>query len=130
MNQNQNSLSLSDSRCQNSITESNNFESDSDTQYTKLTQYLQSVEKWFGVGLMDILNWIFLKYGNNVWPGDVTIESEEDAYRYQIKIEDSFQKQLGFRLKTGDIIMTHFDTILTNNNKKQKGRRKSKIFER
>ena len=68
--------------------------------------------------------------GNNVWPGDVTIESEEDAYRYQIKIEDSFQKQLGFRLKTGDIIMTHFDTILTNNNKKQKGRRKSKIFER
>ena len=72
----------------------------------------------------------YLKYGNNVWPGDVTIESEEDAYRYQIKIEDSFQKQLGFRLKTGDIIMTHFDTILTNNNKKQKGRRKSKIFER
>ena len=71
-----------------------------------------------------------MKYGNNVWPGDVTIESEEDAYRYQIKIEDSFQKQLGFRLKTGDIIMTHFDTILTNNNKKQKGRRKSKIFER
>ena len=60
----------------------------------------------------------------------MTIESEEDAYRYQIKIEDSFQKQLGFRLKTGDIIMTHFDTILTNNNKKQKGRRKSKIFER
>ena len=51
-----------------------------------------------------------MKYGNNVWPGDVTIESEEDAYRYQIKIEDSFQKQLGFRLKTGDIIMTHFDT--------------------
>ena len=72
----------------------------------------------------------YLKYGNNVWPGDVTIESEEDAYRYQIKIEDSFQKQLGFRLKTGDIIMTPFDTILTNNNKKQKGRRKSKIFER
>ena len=71
-----------------------------------------------------------MKYGKNVWPGDVTIESEEDAYRYQIKIEDSFQKQLGFRLKTGDIIMTHFDTILTNNNKKQKGRRKSKIFER
>ena len=71
-----------------------------------------------------------MKNGNNVWPGDVTIESEEDAYRYQIKIEDSFQKQLGFRLKTGDIIMTHFDTILTNNNKKQKGRRKSKIFER
>ena len=71
-----------------------------------------------------------MKYGNYVWPGDVTIESEEDAYRYQIKIEDSFQKQLGFRLKTGDIIMTHFDTILTNNNKKQKGRRKSKIFER
>lgn len=63
--------------------------------------------------------------------GDVTIESEEDACRYQIKIEESFQKQLGFRLKTGDIIMTHFDTIITNNGKKQKmPRRKSKIFER
>ena len=61
--------------------------------------------------------------------GDVTIESDEDAFRYQTKIEESFQKQLGFRLKTGDIIMTHFDNIITNN-KKQKGRRKSKIFER
>ena len=61
--------------------------------------------------------------------GDVTIESEEDAYRYQIKIEESFQRQLGFRLKTGDSILTHFDAM-PNENKKQKGRRKSKIFER
>jgi len=61
--------------------------------------------------------------------GDVTIESEEDAYRYQIKIEESFQRQLGFRLKTGDSILTHFDAM-PNENKKQRGRRKSKIFER
>ena len=71
----------------------------------------------------NINNLIYLK-------GDVTIETEEDAYRYQIKIEESFQTQLGFRLKTGDIIFTHFDANLTNNNKKQKGRRRSKIFER
>lgn len=72
-----------------------------------------------------------MEMSNVMIAGDVTIESEEDAYRYQIKIEESFQKQLGFRLKTGDIIMTHFDTIITNNGKKQKmPRRKSKIFER
>ena len=66
---------------------------------------------------------------NNVLvPGDVTIESDEDAYRYQVKIEESFQKQLGFRLKSGDMILTHFEN-LPNNNKKQ-GRRKSKVFER
>ena len=60
--------------------------------------------------------------------GDVTVESDEDAYRYQIKIEESFQTNLGFRLKTGDMILTHFET-LPNNIKKQ-GRRKSKVFER
>ena len=60
--------------------------------------------------------------------GDVTIESDEDAYRYQIKIEESFQKQLGFRLKSGDMILTHFEN-LPNHNKKQ-SRRKSKVFER
>lgn len=84
----------------------------------------------FAVGNSQLnLNPIICKYVIIV--GDVTIESEEDACRYQIKIEESFQKQLGFRLKTGDIIMTHFDTIITNNGKKQKmPRRKSKIFER
>ena len=58
----------------------------------------------------------------------MTIESDEDAYRYQIKIEESFQKQLGFRLKSGDMILTHFEN-LPNHNKKQ-SRRKSKVFER
>lgn len=84
-----------------------------------------------------MIDWILSHLHSNANPklifvvvGDVTIESDEDAFRYQTKIEESFQKQLGFRLKTGDIIMTHFDNIITNNRKQKGHRRKSKIFER
>jgi len=61
--------------------------------------------------------------------GDVTIECEDDAYRYQVKIEESLQYQLGFQLKPGDIILTHFDSIPGQSCTK-KGRRRSKVFER
>ena len=61
--------------------------------------------------------------------GDVTIDCPEDATRYQNKIEDSLQSKLGFQLKTGDSILTHFDSISLQSGRKR-NRRKSKVFER
>ena len=60
--------------------------------------------------------------------GDFTIESEEEADRYQKKIEDSLGYQLGYHLKVGDTILTQFDNLPGMKNKR--GRRKSKVFER
>merc|ERR1711874_73177 len=60
--------------------------------------------------------------------GDLTIDCDEEASRYQNKIEDSIQSKLGFHLKAGDTILTHFDN--TANPGKEKKRRKSKVFQR
>ena len=60
--------------------------------------------------------------------GDFTIESEEEAFRYQRKIEESVEYQLGYQLKIGDTILTHFDSLPGQSG--GRGRRKSKIFER
>jgi hypothetical protein len=60
--------------------------------------------------------------------GDSTIESEEEAYRYQRKIEESLEYQLGYQLKIGDTILTHFDSLPGQGGRR--GRRKSKVFER
>ena len=43
-----------------------------------------------------------IKLVQNIFAGDVTIEYEEEAYRYQAKIEESLQYQLDFQLKPGD----------------------------
>ena len=61
--------------------------------------------------------------------GDITIECEEEAFRYQAKIEESLQYQMGFQLKIGDTILTHFDSLPGQNGGKR-GRRRSKVFER
>ena len=58
--------------------------------------------------------------------GDFTIESEEEAYRYQRKIEESLEYQLGYQLRTGDRILREFDNLPGG----KRGRRKSKGFER
>ena len=60
--------------------------------------------------------------------GDFTIESEEEADRYQKKIEDSLGYQIGYHLKVGDTILTQFDNL--RGMKGKRGRRKSKVFER
>ena len=65
----------------------------------------------------------------NYFPGDVTIDNSEDANKYQNKIEESLQSKLGFQLKTGDSILTHFDNISLQSSRKR-NRRKSKVFER
>jgi len=62
--------------------------------------------------------------------GDVTIECEDDAYRYQVKIEESLQYPLGFQLKKGDTILTHFDSSTGHSGQPKRGRRRSKVFER
>jgi len=61
--------------------------------------------------------------------GDFTVESEEEAYRYQRKIEESLEYQLGFNIKVGDTILTIFDNLPGQSGRKR-GRRKSKVFER
>ena len=58
--------------------------------------------------------------------GDVTIESEEEACRYQRKIEESLEYQLGYQLRTGDRILTEFDNLPGG----RRGKRKSKVFKR
>ena len=61
--------------------------------------------------------------------GDITLESEEEACRYQGKIEESLQYQLGYQLQVGDTILTHFTSLPGQEGAKGK-RRKSKVFER
>ena len=61
--------------------------------------------------------------------GDVTIDCSDDAQKYQNKIEESLQSKLGFKLKTGDSILTHFDSMSLQSAKKR-SRRKSKVLER
>jgi len=61
--------------------------------------------------------------------GDLTLECEEDAERYQLKIEESLQYRLEFQLRPGDIILTHFDTLPSHRQGK-KERRASKVFQR
>lgn len=61
--------------------------------------------------------------------GDLTLECDEDAERYQLKIEESLQYRLEFQLRPGDIILTHFDTLPSHRQGK-KGRRASKVFQR
>ena len=61
--------------------------------------------------------------------GDITIESEEEAYRYQSKIEEALQHKLGYQIHIGDTILAHFDNIPGQPGGKGK-RRKSKVFER
>jgi len=61
--------------------------------------------------------------------GDLTLECEEDAERYQIKIEESLQQRLDYQLRPGDIILTHFDTLPSHRQGK-KERRASKVFQR
>ena len=68
-----------------------------------------------------------IKLVQDIFAGDVTIEYEEEAYRYQAKIEESLQYQLDFQLKPGDIILTHFNRLPGD---RKKRRRKSKLFER
>jgi hypothetical protein len=65
----------------------------------------------------------------NCIAGDITIESEEEGRRYQAKIEESLQYQLGYHLQIGDTILTHFDSLPGLSGGKGK-RRKSKVFER
>ena len=60
--------------------------------------------------------------------GDFTIECEEEADRYQRKIEDSLEYELGYQLSVGDTILTQFDNL--PGMKGKRGRRKSKVFER
>lgn len=61
--------------------------------------------------------------------GDITLESEEEAFRYQARIEESLQYKLGYHLQIGDTILTHFDSLPGLSGAKGK-RRKSKVFER
>ena len=61
--------------------------------------------------------------------GDITLESEEEASRYQARIEESLQHQLGYYLQIGDTILTHFDSLPGLSGAKGK-RRRSKVFER
>jgi hypothetical protein len=61
--------------------------------------------------------------------GDITLESEEEASRYQAKIEESLQYQLGYHLQIGDTILTHFESLPGLSGGKWK-RRKSKVFKR
>ena len=61
--------------------------------------------------------------------GDVTIDCPDEAHKYQNKIEDSLQAKLGFQLKTGDSILTHFEGLSIQSARKR-SRRKSKVFER
>ena len=68
-----------------------------------------------------------IKLVQYIFAGDVTIEYEEEAYRYQAKIEESLQYQLDFQLKPGDIILAHFNRLP---GERKKRRRKSKVFER
>ena len=65
----------------------------------------------------------------NCVAGDITLESEEEASRYQAKIEESLQYQLGYQLQIGDTILTHFESLPGLSGGKGK-RRKSKVFER
>ena len=65
----------------------------------------------------------------NCVAGDITLESEEEASRYQARIEESLQHQLGYYLQIGDTILTHFDSLPGLSGAKGK-RRKSKVFER
>ena len=68
-----------------------------------------------------------IKLVQYIFAGDVTIEYEEEAYKYQAKIEESLQYQLDFKLKPGDTILAHFDRLP---GERKKRRRKSKVFER
>ena len=65
-----------------------------------------------------------------MFSGDVTIDCSDDAQKYQNKIEETLQSKLGFKLKTGDSILTHFDSMSLQSAKKSRSRRKSKVFER
>ena len=65
-----------------------------------------------------------------MFSGDVTIDCSDDAQKYQNKIEETLQSKLGFKLKTGDSILTHFDSMSLHSAKKSRSRRKSKVFER
>ena len=73
---------------------------------------------------------ILVKISRSIFHGDIKIECEDEAYRYQVKIEEALQYQLGFQLKTGDIILTHFDSSTGHSGQAKRGRRRSKVFER
>ena len=68
------------------------------------------------------------RYNLFCFSGDFTIESEEEAYRYETEIEESLEYQLGYQLKIGDTILTHFDSLPGQSGRR--GRRRSKVFER
>ena len=75
------------------------------------------------------LRWCTHSAQTNCVAGDITLESEEEASRYQARIEESLQYQLGYQLQIGDTILIHFESLPGLSGGKEK-RRKSKVFER